>query len=177
MKRDQTFKLRLSETDINKLDYCKQTTGRSRSEVIRQGIDEITEKIKKDERNKREIMNRLYVEEVTRASVGYSEKFIMNRDELIESLINGGNGTEQERIFTASIMVESIDAGKEITQGQKYISKYRIATEEEIAEHKRQDEEEIDKIPLSPESEAFFEKMRELQKQDNKSSITHAQLS
>lgn len=167
MKKDQTFKLRLSETDVSKLDYCKEATGRSRAEVIRQGIDEIAEKIKNDERNKIDTVNRLYVEEVTRASVGYSEKFIINRDELIESLINGGSGTEQERAFTAGIMAESIDSGKEITQGQKYVSKFRIATDEEIAEYKDRKEEEIDELPLSPESEAFFDKMRELQNQNN----------
>lgn len=35
------YKLRLSEEDVRKLQYCVEKTGKRRSEIIRLGIDEV----------------------------------------------------------------------------------------------------------------------------------------
>lgn len=40
-------RIRLSEKDISMLDYCVKVTGMKKSEIIRQGIKEVYEKIKK----------------------------------------------------------------------------------------------------------------------------------
>lgn len=39
--------LRLSETDAQRLEYCAKATGKQRAEIIRQGIREIYERLKK----------------------------------------------------------------------------------------------------------------------------------
>lgn len=38
---------RLSEGDMEKIRFCMETTGMSKTDVIRQGIDEVYQKIKK----------------------------------------------------------------------------------------------------------------------------------
>lgn len=40
-------RVRLSEEDVNRLEYCSKETGQSKAEIIRQGIKEVYEKIKK----------------------------------------------------------------------------------------------------------------------------------
>lgn len=40
-------KFRLSEEDIRRLEYCAEKTGLSKSEIIRQGIKEVYERLKK----------------------------------------------------------------------------------------------------------------------------------
>lgn len=38
---------RLSENDMKKIQFCMEVTGMSKTDVIRQGIDEVYQKIKK----------------------------------------------------------------------------------------------------------------------------------
>ena len=38
---------RLSEKDMKKIQFCMEATGMSKTDVIRQGIDEVYRKIKK----------------------------------------------------------------------------------------------------------------------------------
>lgn len=38
---------RLSETDMEKIKFCMKKTGLSKTDVIRQGIDEVYKKLKK----------------------------------------------------------------------------------------------------------------------------------
>lgn len=40
-------RIRLSEEDIKRLDYCVEKTGLKKSEIIRQGIKEVYSKLKK----------------------------------------------------------------------------------------------------------------------------------
>lgn len=40
-------RIRLSQTDINKLEYCCQETGKKKSEIIREGIDKVYTELKK----------------------------------------------------------------------------------------------------------------------------------
>lgn len=40
-------RIRLSEQDIQLLDFCCDKTGKSKAEIIRMGIKEVYEKIKK----------------------------------------------------------------------------------------------------------------------------------
>ncbi len=40
-------RVRLSRDDIQRLEYCAQVTGMKKSEVIRQGIKEVYERLKK----------------------------------------------------------------------------------------------------------------------------------
>lgn len=40
-------RIRLSEEDVRKLDYCCEKTGKKKSEIIRLGIKEVYEKLKK----------------------------------------------------------------------------------------------------------------------------------
>lgn len=39
--------IRMSDTDIEMLEYCCKVTGRSRSDIIREGIREVHAKLKK----------------------------------------------------------------------------------------------------------------------------------
>lgn len=39
-------RIRLSEEDIKRLEYCAEKTGLTKAEIIRQGIKEVYEKIK-----------------------------------------------------------------------------------------------------------------------------------
>lgn len=40
-------RIRLSEEDVKRLNYCTEKTGLKKSEVIRQGIKEVYDKLKK----------------------------------------------------------------------------------------------------------------------------------
>lgn len=40
-------RIRLSEEDVKRLEYCSKETGLTKSEIIRQGIKEVYEKLKK----------------------------------------------------------------------------------------------------------------------------------
>ena len=40
-------RIRLSEEDIKRLEYCSEKTGLTKAEIIRQGIKEVYEKLKK----------------------------------------------------------------------------------------------------------------------------------
>ena len=40
-------RIRLSEEDIKRLEYCSEKTGMKKSEIIRLGIKEVYEKLKK----------------------------------------------------------------------------------------------------------------------------------
>lgn len=40
-------RIRLSEQDIERLEYCCKETGKTKSEIIRQGIKEVYEGLKK----------------------------------------------------------------------------------------------------------------------------------
>ena len=40
-------RIRLSDDDVQRLDYCVKATGMKKSEVIRQGIKEVYERLKK----------------------------------------------------------------------------------------------------------------------------------
>lgn len=39
--------IRMSDNDLEKLDYCAKQTGMSKSEIIRKGIDKVYQEIKK----------------------------------------------------------------------------------------------------------------------------------
>ena len=41
-------RIRLSEEDIQRLKYCVEATGLTKSEIIRQGIKEVYDKLKKE---------------------------------------------------------------------------------------------------------------------------------
>lgn len=40
-------RIRLSQTDTEKLEYCCNKTGRKKSEIIREGIDKVYTELKK----------------------------------------------------------------------------------------------------------------------------------
>jgi predicted DNA-binding protein len=40
-------RIRLSEEDVKRLEFCAQKTGLTKSEIIRQGIKEVYERLKK----------------------------------------------------------------------------------------------------------------------------------
>ena len=42
-------RIRLSKTDIERLDYCVKALGMTKSEIVRQGISEMYEKAKRKE--------------------------------------------------------------------------------------------------------------------------------
>jgi len=45
--KNDTIKVRMSNEDIEKLDYCCQMTGKTKSQIIREGIDEVYNQLKK----------------------------------------------------------------------------------------------------------------------------------
>lgn len=45
--KDILIHFRMSENDLEKLDYCAKQTGMSKSEIIRKGIDKVYQEIKK----------------------------------------------------------------------------------------------------------------------------------
>lgn len=45
-KRNQ-MRIRLSDEETEKLNYCSQETGKSKSDVIRLGIDKVYQEVKK----------------------------------------------------------------------------------------------------------------------------------
>lgn len=40
-------RIRMSQEDINKLEYCCKATGKVKSEIIREGIDKVYNELKK----------------------------------------------------------------------------------------------------------------------------------
>lgn len=45
--KNSSMPVRLSDSDIEKLNYCSEITGKSRAEIIRLGIDKIYNELKK----------------------------------------------------------------------------------------------------------------------------------
>ena len=45
--KTSTIKIRLSENDITMLEYCAEKTGLKKSEVIRQGVKELYDRLTK----------------------------------------------------------------------------------------------------------------------------------
>lgn len=48
-RKGERFEIRLSETDLAKLEYCKERTGMTRAQIIRQGISELYDRLKSTE--------------------------------------------------------------------------------------------------------------------------------
>lgn len=46
--KDTTFKIRFSQLDRAKLEFCVNQTGKNKSDIIREGIDKVFKSIKKD---------------------------------------------------------------------------------------------------------------------------------
>ena len=44
-KRNQ-YRVRLSETDLEKLEFCTRTTGKTKAEIIREGIEKVYQELK-----------------------------------------------------------------------------------------------------------------------------------
>lgn len=49
--KQSTIKFRISDEDTKRLEYCAEKTGLSKSEILRQGIKEVYEKVKKENGN------------------------------------------------------------------------------------------------------------------------------
>lgn len=45
--KDRGYRIRMSDEELKKLDYCAKVLGLSKAEVIRRGIDEMYEKAQK----------------------------------------------------------------------------------------------------------------------------------
>lgn len=45
--KNLSTRIRLSEEDVQRLEYCAEKTGMTKSEIIRLGIKEVYEKLKK----------------------------------------------------------------------------------------------------------------------------------
>lgn len=45
--KDRGYRLRVSDDDLKKLDYCCQVLGLTKAEIIRQGIEEMYQKAQK----------------------------------------------------------------------------------------------------------------------------------
>ncbi len=41
------LKIRMSDSYMKKLEYCQNQTGKTRAEIIRDGVDEVYQKLKK----------------------------------------------------------------------------------------------------------------------------------
>lgn len=48
-RKGEKIGIRLSESDLEKLEYCKEKTGLTRAEIIRQGITELYDRLKASE--------------------------------------------------------------------------------------------------------------------------------
>jgi predicted DNA-binding protein len=46
-KKDRGYRLRVSDADLEKLDYCAKVLGLPKAEVIRRGIDKMYEEAQK----------------------------------------------------------------------------------------------------------------------------------
>lgn len=49
--KQKTVKFRISDKDIQRLEYCVENTGLSKSETLRLGIKEVYEKLKCEKNN------------------------------------------------------------------------------------------------------------------------------
>lgn len=48
-RKGEKIGIRLSESDLEKLEYCKEKTGLTRAEIIRQGIAKLYDRLKASE--------------------------------------------------------------------------------------------------------------------------------
>ena len=158
MNKDKDLKIRISDKNLEDLIFCQTQLNISKSAVVRLAIENLSIKIKQ-ERGMNNMKNRMYVEKVNRKETGYSAINAWSRDELVEVIQHQLSGSEDERLAVAEKMVEKIDAGESITLGKAYISEYSVATEENIAEAKREKDAldaELDAMPM-PDFEALAE--------------------
>jgi len=44
--RKLSTRIRMTDSDIEKLDYCSKTTGKTKAEIIREGIDKVYNELK-----------------------------------------------------------------------------------------------------------------------------------
>ena len=47
--RDNQTRIRMSDAELEKLNYCAEVTGRSKAEIVREGIDRIYQELKEQE--------------------------------------------------------------------------------------------------------------------------------
>lgn len=50
--KDKGYRLRVSDADLQKLDYCVEVLGLAKADIIREGIDRMYEEAKKKAQNK-----------------------------------------------------------------------------------------------------------------------------
>ncbi|MEI8200549.1 MAG: ribbon-helix-helix domain-containing protein [Eubacteriales bacterium] len=43
--RRNQYRIRLTDEEVEKLEFCSQTTGKSKADIIREGIDTVYEKL------------------------------------------------------------------------------------------------------------------------------------
>ena len=151
MNKDKDLKVRVSDKNLEDLNFCQEQLNISKSAAVRLAIEILTKKIKQ-ERGVNNLKNKMYIEEVKREATEYHAINAWNKEELIEVIqhqLDSGNESEREAI--AEKMVEKIDAGEVITLGKVYISEYRVASEEDMVKAKKEKETfdaEVDAMPM-----------------------------
>ena len=151
MNKDKDLKIRISDKDIENLNFCQKQLNISKSKIVRLAIEKLSNEIKQ-ERGMKNMKNRIYIEEVKREETGYHAMNVWNREELVEIIqhqLDANN--EDERVAIAEKMVEKIDAGESVTLGKVFVSEYRIGTSEDIEEANKEMNAfnaELDAMPM-----------------------------
>lgn len=131
MNKTTTLNVRVSQDDIDNLDYCQKALGVSRSDVIRQAVHQFKEKIERLNNMKKQ-----YIEVVTRKGTDYKDIYLHDREMLLMMLENDVAGKVDDPVKEAIAIAERIDAGETVTLDGAFVCTFKIATDEEIEEAK-----------------------------------------
>lgn len=144
------LKIRISEEDNRRIQYCQEKLGLTKSEVIRKAVKDLEQAIIVQER-KSAHDSRIYIEETHRKATGYYSILSWNRGELIEIISQQlDRDSAAEREIAAERMVERLDMGESITFGKDYVSTYRVGSPEDLINadiYRELENKETDALP------------------------------
>lgn len=149
MNKEKTIKVRISDMDMMKIDFCKNELNQNVSEVIRAGVDVLYNKIKNEKERLTNVKGLKFKEIITRKETSFRDIHIWNYEDIRDVL---------EPHFKNDVddIVERVVKGETITVGDVYKQAFSLASEEDVAEAARIEEEfnkmlDATEIPIASE--------------------------
>jgi hypothetical protein len=132
--KEHVIKTRMSDEDINKINFCQDELNKNTSEIVRLAIDVLYHKIKNEKERIRSMTNLKFKETIKRKDTKFQDMHVWNYDELKEVLAAHFGDDVDEAI-------EDIVKGKVITVGDVYVQSFSLATSEDIEEAAKREAE------------------------------------
>lgn len=154
MNKEYTLHIRLSEEDVEALDYCKSKLNKSRAEIIRQSVNSLKGSIERvlDTSKK-------YLYKISKKDGSVISMELCDRKYLVTLLANDMSVPDNVREATANTIADQIDKGVAVVLESQCVLTYKLATPEEAEKAKEmmsQDAKEDANIQL-PDCDTLME--------------------